>query len=812
MKLYKYIAIIFPLMNSLSFSVNPVIQICSDCYQQKIIAWGCSVSFPEYADDILINDAINLLVNELGLNRLRIDFLSGNRSNYRAWEWENDNADPNSINFQAFSTDDFSKYLSKFALPFIDEVQKSGKTFNLTLRPSFFNSGSSGRVPIWLFYSPAEYSEFLISKILFLKDSFDINVDYISILNEPGNNNPFNLKTIKDITKYLKNELIRYGLNTKIQFPETYSSYSAWDYLLQSEDDEEFLELIDLISYHGYNPSNTYLKNIFNFADYYNKPIAQTEYFFANTDNLFYDLNIAGVSIWDLYSTYSVLNWNISSVSPNPAFWAFRQFFKFIPPGSIRIFANSNDTLIQPIAFRRNDDYTLIIINKGDSNVISIIGLPPGDYAVNYTQTGIHFTKGIFRVVSDIELKLEPNSITTIYTYKHQNLPPVITNFTSSKNYLSSKDTSLILTVSAVDPELDSISYKWSIVSQPDQSNTKLIHPENPVVEIENIKLPGEYKFQVNVSDGLNIVERILRIYNFDKNNPPIIYDVHNRLPVQITLPVDSTELRASAWDIDSDSVFVNWFLVSAPNGAEPVLLTPTRSRCVVKNLSLPGVYKFKFSAYDRNDTSHSYLTVPVYPLNNPPVIRYLSASDTIITTETATTMLYSDTFDPDNDIITLWWTVADLPYFAKPIIDFPTKNYTLVRNLTVPGEYKFVLRAIDRSKVTADTIRIFVEKSSAISQSYDDVNFKSPLVYPNPFSNSVSISLPKSNKKVINLEIINSNGQIVRKFQNIHTNESNFIINWNGANSDGYQCPSGLYFCIIYDGFSAKATKIIKY
>ncbi len=789
---------------------SPVIEVCPDCKYQKIIGWGISASIPEYADDNLIEDAIDLLVNELGLNRLRLDFLSGNRATSRAWEWYNDNGDPEFINFNAFSTDDLKKYLKRFVIPFKEAVESKGQKLNITLRPTFYNSGSSGRVPIWLLFSPAEYCEFIISKILFLKDSFDINTDYIAIINEPGNNNPFNLSVIKDISKHLVQKFNELNINAKIQFPETYSPSIAWDYLLHSEDDEEFHESIGLISYHSYNPSLTYLQNIFNFADYYNKPTAQTEYFFANTDNLYNDLTIANTSIWDFYFSYSVLNWNISNVTPNSAFWNFRQFIKYAPPGSNKISSFSTDTLIKPISFRMNDDYSLMLINKGDSTDIIVKGLPKGSYAVNYSIGGVHFTKGIFNIEDKFNLMLEAHSITTIYTYHNQNLPPVINYCSPNKNFLTVMDTQLILTVTAVDPELDSIIYKWSVISQPPNSNISIKNPENPVIEIDDIKIAGEYRFKITASDGFNEVEQQTRVHYFNKNNPPQIFDVHNRLPVQITLPIDSTELRASVWDIESDTIFVRWSLISSPNNSQPILNTPNRTRCVVRNLSESGIYKYKFTAYDNYDSSDSFLEVPVYPVNQAPVIRYIFASDTIIDSDIATTNLYSDAYDPDNDTITHWWAIASAPYFAKPIFDTPSKNSTVVRNLTIPGEYKFVLRVIDRTLMATDTISINVQKSSSLYDYYE-VN-SHPKVFPNPFIDDVSIIIPIQYPVMALIRIINTKGQAIKIFKQSYLDSDNNTIFWDGFDNNGNQCPSGLYLCVVNDGFNVHIVKILKY
>lgn len=117
-------------------------------------------------------------VSDLGLTRLHWTVPSGNRSEGRGWEWTNDDADPLHIHWPAFGTGPVDRSIRTWVLPFKQRVEARGDRFGLAITQTFHNGGSTGRVPVWLLESPAEFAEYATSLLLYLKQTHGLQTDY----------------------------------------------------------------------------------------------------------------------------------------------------------------------------------------------------------------------------------------------------------------------------------------------------------------------------------------------------------------------------------------------------------------------------------------------------------------------------------------------------------------------------------------------------------------------------------------------------------------------------------------------------------
>jgi hypothetical protein len=134
--------------------------------------------------------------------------------------------------------------------------------------------------------------------------------------------------------------------------------------------------------------------------------------------------------------------------------------------------------------------------------------------------------------------------------------------------------------------------------------------PELPLWE----KPPGDYVFQVIASDGHCQTARDVRVKAFDGNQPPMPLDVHNRLPVVVTLPQDTTELRAGALDLEGDDLTFQWHVGSRPPGSAVRLESPGQASCRATNVTAAGDHVFRLDVSDGTTTVSETLTVPVHP------------------------------------------------------------------------------------------------------------------------------------------------------------------------------------------------------
>jgi hypothetical protein len=266
------------------------------------------------------------------------------------------------------------------------------------------------------------------------------------------------------------------------------------------------------------------------------------------------------------------------------------------------------------------------------------------------------------------------------------------------------------LSASATDPERDPISYAWSVASQPAGANVSLTAPGSATTSTTGLSVAGEYVFTVAVSDGANTATRNVVLNVHAENQPPIAMDVHNRLPVIVTLPADGTELRCAGLDLEGDALAYRWSLLSQPAGASALLASPGTATCKVTNMTVAGDYIFQLELSDPAHTVSENLTVTVYPQNpSAPTILNAAASPATVTLPAEAILLSATTGDPDGDPISHWWSVKSKPAGTAPAFSAQGSASTGVTGLTAPGTYVFTLNVVDRTKVTKRDVTVTV-------------------------------------------------------------------------------------------------------
>lgn len=106
------------------------------------------------------------------------------------------------------------------------------------------------------------------------------------------------------------------------------------------------------------------------------------------------------------------------------------------------------------------------------------------------------------------------------------------------------------------------------------------------------------------------------------------------------------------------------------------------------------------------------------------------------------------------------------------------------------------------------------------ITRPWDDSDFPSSVnadnyfsvikAAPNPFSNLVSISTYVKRNGLVTVEIIDSNGNLVKNLMNNYTQEGTLNLNWDGMNQNFQKVSSGVYFLIISQNDAFKTFKLI--
>lgn len=487
---------------------------------QTILGWGASSSSPPWASQLLRDAVIREAVNELGLTRLRLELPSGNRSDTAAWELQNDDWDPNHINWAAFNIAGADKRITEMVIPFKRAVEANGEPFNIYVSPSLFNGGSSGAAPEWLLNNPGEYAEFALAFLLNLKNTHGIDADFYCILNEAGNNNPFNASVVAQMIKTLAPKLQEAGLSTRIQFPESVNARTAWNNYIQNViDDDEMWRYVGCLSYHLYGTNDPYRSYIRDLGMSMSLPTAQTEYMDLTINHLYDDLTLGGVSYWEIYGLGQCLQWNLdnTSFSRIRQYWSFRQVIHFVRPGAVRIEAVSGDSNLRVLAFMHDGLMTVVLINGSGSRAVRILNLPVGTYGVcQSVGGGVYQELGLQTVAAPrgkagmgaLPITVPSNVVMTIYPHPGMNQPPVVTDYKATPDFLTLSEpgrfapSTISLSVSVTDSERDLLSYEWFITSQPADANVSLTTPGSATTSVAGLTLTGEYVFTVEVNDG----------------------------------------------------------------------------------------------------------------------------------------------------------------------------------------------------------------------------------------------------------------------------------------------------------------------
>jgi O-glycosyl hydrolase len=729
---HRYCLIIYLLVTVVLYSASASADVEVTLYpavqHQTILGWGAASWSPPWVKQSLREALIRDAVKELGLTRLRLELPSGNGADARAWEWLNDDWDPLTTNWSAFNTSAADGRIAEMIVPFKEAVEANGDPFNLYVSPSLFNGGSSGAAPVWLLNNPGEYAEFALSYLLNLKNTFGIEADFYCILNEAGNNNPFNASVVARMIKTLGPMLQAAGFSTQIEFPESISAQVAWNSYIQNVmGDEDVWPYIGCLSYHLYGTNDPYRSYIRDLGISLDLPTAQTEYMNLNMNYLYDDLVLGGVSCWEIYGLGQCFEWNPNNTSFSRIrqYWNFRQVMHYVRPGAVRIEAVSDDSNLRILAFTHDGLMTVVLINGSGSRDARIQNLPVGTYGVcQSVGGGVYQELGLQTVVSPrgqsetgaLSITVPSNAVITLYSHPEGNLPPFVTDFKASPDYLNQSapgrtvPSTTTLSVSATDPERDLLSYMWSVTSQPDDANVSLSSPNSVTTAATGLTVAGEYVFTVEISDGLNAVTRDVAFNVFADNQPPYVLDVHNRLPVRITLPSSSTQLRCAGLDLEGDPLSYRWTVTSQPAGASASLAAPTATNCQVTDMTVAGDYLFTIEVSDPTHTVVRELTVPVYPSNpSAPVISSAVALPANVILPDDTTLLSVNTSDADGDQLSHWWSVKSKPAGSSPEFSAQSLPSTNVTGLTAAGTYIFTLSVVDRTRFAKRDVTVTV-------------------------------------------------------------------------------------------------------
>ncbi len=98
-----------------------------------------------------------------------------------------------------------------------------------------------------------------------------------------------------------------------------------------------------------------------------------------------------------------------------------------------------------------------------------------------------------------------------------------------------------------------------------------------------------------------------------------------------------------------------------------------------------------------------------------------------------------------------------------------------------------------------------YLRETFSISKSFHIIQS-----YPNPFNSSTVIDYQLNKPAIVEIEIFNIYGQLIRRWVNTQQAMGEFQITWNARDYSGKLIPSGQYFCRMRSGGSYQTIKLI--
>ena len=392
-------------------SAGPVkIEIDASQRYQTMTGWEATLDLadapyaPEWAP--YHDELIDRAVDEIGINRVRLEIRSGaetrsdwidnylsGKIKYDQWkshryQIDNDNDDPNIIDWSGFDFSEFDWHIEENLLPMIAKMQERGEKLWINVCYVSFQSGPN------VHRDPEEYAEFVLATYLHLQDKYGIVPDSWEVILEPDlERDSWTGEMIGHAMVATSRRLREAGFEPALIAPSVTDMSNTFRYVEDMARVPGAMDDVIEISYHRYRGTNRQnLREIAKLADRLGKKTSMLELWFgrANHNVLHEDLKIGNASSWQ----GRVLNGHFqinqpqgqpAILRPQPEMRYNLQYFLHVRSGAVRIgAASSSQRKMDPLAFQNPDGSTTLIIKAETAGDLEITGLSNGEYQVSY--------------------------------------------------------------------------------------------------------------------------------------------------------------------------------------------------------------------------------------------------------------------------------------------------------------------------------------------------------------------------------------------------------------------------------------------
>jgi MYXO-CTERM domain-containing protein len=388
-------------------------------------------------------EVVDRLVNELGINRVRLEITSGSEnpvdfwaqfvagqisySTYKSHSYDkvNDNADPFAKNPAGFQFGAFDFRVENVVLPMRDLLEAKGEKLFIALNYVDFNTGNQGSSSHAM--APEEYAELIQAHVDHLHDKYGLVADALELVLEPENTQHWGGSQLGQAAVAARNRAMSKGYDFEIIAPSTANPGNAVPYFDALAAVPGALDNLTTLSYHRYG--STDFAQIRAKAEQHGIRTAMLEHIDGNVDQLLEDLTVAHASAWQKWglATNALDNphFYYQVDLSNPTSPAIRmeadtallaQYFRFVRLGAVRVGATSSSPAWSVVAFVNANGTSVVVVKTDTAGEASLTGLTAGAYGVRTTDFALQATDLPDVTVGDGALDLPiPAGVTTIY-------------------------------------------------------------------------------------------------------------------------------------------------------------------------------------------------------------------------------------------------------------------------------------------------------------------------------------------------------------------------------------------------------------
>ena len=360
------------------------------------------------------NQLFDMAVNDLGINRIRLEIKSGTENpvdyfaqwragqitedqyNTHRYEIVNDDSDPNHINPAGFKFSFLDNTINSVVLPIKQRVAARGE--RLWINVNYVDFGTSAFEHKNF---PAEYAEFVLATYQHMQASFGFVPDSWEVALEPDASE-WSASQVAAAIKAAGDKLVANGFTPSFTAPSVMSASNAPAYIDQISQTNGAMSYVSEFSYHRYTgASSSILQQISDRAILYDKRVGMLEWIGADYVALHQDIKQGRNSSWQQFCLAGPISWGPDggdryyiiddSVPANPVITMgsktrfLTQYFRFIRAGSRRIQALSGNQNFDPLGFVNANGKYVVVVKAGSGGSFSIQGLPTGTYGITYT-------------------------------------------------------------------------------------------------------------------------------------------------------------------------------------------------------------------------------------------------------------------------------------------------------------------------------------------------------------------------------------------------------------------------------------------